>query len=130
MVDLVFMMNIYFLVTFVTVALGGMNLPSADYCTALDADTAVIVRIVRSLNGQSITVPLGDGEAGEPLNDSDEQERLVRAAVEEGAAAGKTAVLLKAEKKVQCADVHRIATAASVEGVKLHVAVLEKDVKP
>ena len=64
MVDLVFMMNIYFLVTFVTVALGGMNLPAADYCTALDADTAVIVRIVRSLDGESVTVYLGDGERG------------------------------------------------------------------
>jgi hypothetical protein len=53
----------------------------------------------------------------------------VQAAVTEGVAAGKTAVLLKAEKKVHCADLHRIATAASVEGVKLHVAVLEKDVK-
>src|SRR5918995_555295 len=75
MVDLVFMMNIYFLVTFVTVALSGMSLPSADYCNALDADTAVIVRVARSLDGESVTVSLGDGEAGEALNDSDDQQR-------------------------------------------------------
>ena len=31
MVDLVFMMNIYFLVTFVTVALGELNLPAAKH---------------------------------------------------------------------------------------------------
>jgi hypothetical protein len=105
-------------------------LPSADFCTPLDADTAVIVRMLRSLDGQSVTVYLGDGDEGEPLHEGAEQERLVKAAVEEGVAAGKTAVLLKAEKKVHVADVYRIATAASVEGVQLHVAVLEKDVTP
>ena len=129
MVDLVFMMNIYFLVTFVTVALGGMSLPSADHCNALDADTAVIVRVARSLDGESVTVYLGDGEAGEPINDGAEQERQIQDAVEEGMAGGKTAVLLKAEKKVRLSDLFRIATAASIEGVKLHVAVLEKDME-
>jgi biopolymer transport protein ExbD len=130
MVDLVFMMNIYFLVTFVTVALGGMNLPSADYCTPLDADTAVVVRMVRSLDGESAVLYLGDGDEGEPISESSEQERRVQAAVEDGMAGGKTAVLLKAEKKVRLADVFRIATAASIDGVQLHVAVLERDMEP
>jgi hypothetical protein len=127
MVDLVFMMNIYFLVTFVTVALGGMSLPSADYCSPLDAEDAVIVRMARSLDGESVTVYLGDGDRGEPIGDSAEQERQVRAAVEEGVAGRKTAVLLKAEKKVRLTDIFRIASAAAMEGVPLHVAVLEKD---
>ena len=52
-----------------------------------------------------------------------------RTAVEEGMAGGKTAVLLKAEKRVRLSDLFRIATAASIEGVKLHVAVLEKDME-
>jgi biopolymer transport protein ExbD len=130
MVDLVFMMNIYFLVTFITVALGELNLPSAEYCTPLDADTAVIVRLARSLDGKSVTVYLGDGDKGEPLSETAEQEQRVQAAVEEGVANGKTAVLLKAEKKVRLADMFRIATVASIEGVQLHVAVLEKDTEP
>src|SRR5688572_18818956 len=104
MVDLVFMMNIYFLVTFVTVALSGMSLPSADYCNALDADTAVIVRVARSLDGESVTVYLGEGETGEPIDEREEQERRIQDAVEEGVASGKTAVLLKAEKRVRLAD--------------------------
>ena len=33
MVDLVFMMNIYFLVTFITVAMGELNLPAATHVT-------------------------------------------------------------------------------------------------
>jgi len=130
MVDLVFMMNIYFLVTFVTVAMGELNLPSADHAAALDADTAVVLTIVRSLDGQSVAVHLGDGEKGEAVVDVADQEQRIQAAIDQGIAEGKTAVLLKAEKKVRLADLFRIATAASVEGVKLHVAVLEKDVRP
>ena len=130
MVDLVFMMNIYFLVTFVTVALGEMNLPSADHVSPLDAESAVVFTIVRSLDGESVNVYLGSGDKGEPLGEAAELADRIQAAIEEGTAAGKDAVLLKAEKNVRLADLFRVATAASIEGVKLHMAVLEKDVKP
>lgn len=127
MVDLVFMMNIYFLVTFVTVALGEMNLPAATHVSALDADTAVILTLARSLDGKSVALYVGDGAKTEPINDAAQQEQRVQAAVEQAAAEGKKAVLLKAEKKVRLADLFRIATAASAEGMKLHVAVMEKE---
>jgi biopolymer transport protein ExbD len=126
MVDLVFMMNIYFLVTFVAVT-GELNLPAARHVAALDADTAVILTVVRNLDGKSVTVYLGDGQKGESITDAAQQEKRIQEAVEQGVAAGKTAVLLKAEKKVRLADLFRVATAATVEGAKLHVAVLEKD---
>ncbi len=129
MVDLVFMMNIYFLVTFITVAMGEMNLPSADHATALDADTAVVLSLVRSLDGESVTVFLGDGGKGEPLRDVAQQEQRIQAAIEEGVAAGKSVVLLKAESKVRLADLFRIASLISGRELKLHVAVLERDVK-
>lgn len=127
MVDLVFMMNIYFLVTFVTVALGEMNLPAATHVAALDADSAVIFTLARSLDGKSVTLYIGDGAKTEPINDAAQQEQRVQAAVEQGAAEGKKAVLLKAEKKVRLADLFRIATAAAAEGMKLNVAVMEKE---
>src|SRR3954466_14151422 len=127
MVDLVFMMNIYFLVTFVTVAMGELTLPTAKHVAALDADSAVIFTIARTLDGKSITVYLGDGQKGEPITDSAQQEKRVQEAVEQGKVAGKTEVLLKAEKKVRLSDLFRVATAASVEGIKLHVAVVERD---
>jgi biopolymer transport protein ExbD len=127
MVDLVFMMNIYFLVTFVTVALGGLSLPTAKHVTALDADSAVIFTVARTLDGKSITVYLGDSPKGEPITEPAQQDKRVQEAVEQGKAAGKTEVLLKAEKKVRLSDLFRVATAASVEGVKLHVAVVERD---
>ncbi len=127
MVDLVFMMNIYFLVTFVTVAMGELTLPAARHVTALDADTAVVLTVTRSLDGKSVTVYLGDSPKGEAITDTGQQEKRIQEAVEQGVAAGKTAVLLKAEKKVRLADLFRVATAATAEGVQLHVAVLERD---
>jgi biopolymer transport protein ExbD len=130
MVDLVFMMNIYFLVTFVTVSMGALNLPTATHVSALDADSATVLTVVRSLDGKSVTVYLGDGVKGEALNDPAQQEQRIAAAVEQGAAAGKKDVLLKAEKKVRLADLFRVATAATsgnIEGVHLHIGVLEKD---
>ena len=127
MVDLVFMMNIYFLVTFVTVAMGELTLPTAKHVSALDEDTATIVTITRTLDGKAINVHLGDPDGGETVTDTARQEKRVQEAVEQGKIAGKTEVLLKAEKKVRLSDLFRIATAASVEGTKLHVAVAEKD---
>ena len=127
MVDLVFMMNIYFLVTFVTVAMGELNLPAATHVTALDADSAVILTLTRSLDGKSASLYLGDGPKGEAITDPAQQELRVQAAVEQGVAEVKKSVLLKAEKKVRLADLFRVATAASVEGAKFNVAVMEKD---
>jgi len=127
MVDLVFMMNIYFLVTFVTVAMGEMNLPSATHAAPLDGDTAVILTLTRTLDGKGAILYVGDGTKTEPVNDAALQEQKIQAAVEQGVVDGKKAVLLKAEKKVRLADLFRIATAASSEKLKLHVAVVEKE---
>jgi len=127
MVDLVFMMNIYFLVTFVTVSLSQVDLPAASHAAPLDADTSVTFTIVGG-GSDPLVVYVGDRETGIPVRGAEQQEASVRAAVEEGVAAGKTDVLLKAEKKVRLGDLFRVSAAASaVEGVKLNVAVMEKD---
>jgi biopolymer transport protein ExbD len=127
MVDLVFMMNIYFLVVFITMALGQMSLPAADHAKALDAETATIIQITRSLDGKSSKVRLPESDPEAEISDPAEQEKKIQAAVEQGLAAGKDIVLLKAEGKVRLGELFRIATAAAQEGVKLNVAVLEKD---
>jgi biopolymer transport protein ExbD len=127
MVDLVFMMNIYFLVTFVAVSMGQLNLPSATHVTPLDADTAVIFTLARSPDGKSINLYVGDGIKSEAITDPTQQEERVQNAVAKGVAAGKKNVLLKAEKKVRLADMFRIATAAQAENVKLNIGVLEKE---
>ncbi len=129
MVDLVFLMNLYFLVTFLTVAMGEMALPPADHASALDTDTAVVLSLARSLDGESVTVYLGDGQKGEAIHDVAQQEERVEAAIEQGVAAGKEAVLLKAESKVRLADLFRISSLISGHDLKLHVAVLEREGK-
>jgi biopolymer transport protein ExbD len=127
MVDLVFMMNIYFLVTFVTVAMTEIDLPAATHAAPLDGDSAVVLTVTGG-SGSPVVVFLGDTQSGEPLRDAESQETRIRAAVEQGLAEGKTEVLLKAEKNLRLGELFRISSAASgVEGMKLNVAVMEKE---
>src|ERR1700754_1910283 len=86
MVDLVFMMNIYFLVTFVTVAMGELSLPTAKHDAPLAADTATIFTLTRTLDGKSIAVSIGDGKTNEVITDVVQQDKRVQEAVEQGKA--------------------------------------------
>lgn len=130
MIDLVFMMNIYFLVTFLTAALGEVDLPSASHVTPLDVEDAVVLTVMAGLNDDSTTLYLANGPGGDAITDNEEQDTAIQRAVEEGAAEGKSAVLIKAEKQVCLRELFRIMSAAAVEGVKLHVAVMEVDESP
>lgn len=127
MIDLVFLMTIYFMVTFLTAAMGEINLPTAAHVAALDPDTSVAVTVMGSLDGKSISVFLANSDSGESINDAEQQEKSVREYVEQAQADGKTDVLIKAERKVRLRDLFRVSTAAAVEGMKLHVAVTEGD---
>ena len=55
MVDLVFMMNIYFLVAFLTAALGEVDLPSAAHVVPLDVDSAVVLTVLDSFDDDLVT---------------------------------------------------------------------------
>lgn len=130
MIDLVFMMNIYFLVTFIGAALGEITLPAANHTAALDAEVATIITVLAGRDAGSVVVHLGDGTTGKPIYDAEDQTAQIAAAVEAGAAQGKTAVLIKAEKAIRLREINRLAVAASREGVTLHIAVTEKDTAP
>jgi len=127
MIDLVFMMNIYFLVSFLTAAMGDIAQPTAKHVAALDPDTAVRITVLGSLDGESVSVYLGNGKEGEEIKDPEQQESKVREYVEKALAEGKTNVLIKAEAKVQEGQVNRISLAAAIEGMKLHAGVTEID---
>ncbi|HET6426712.1 MAG TPA: biopolymer transporter ExbD [Planctomycetaceae bacterium] len=129
MIDLVFMMNIFFLVTTVGAALAEMDLPTARHVVAADLDTAVILSLTHDPNGGGTFLYLGDGEDGEPIAVPEDQIKAVQAAVEAGVQAQKLTVLIKAEKNVKLRDVNRIATAASgVQGIELKLAVIEQEI--
>jgi len=127
MVDLVFMMNIFFLVTFVSAVMGEINLPAADHAAPLDAELATTITVLPGHAWNTVDVYLGDGKKGNPLQDPEDQANQIAAAVESGAARGKKAVLIKAEKGIRLREINRIAAAATQEGVSLHIAVMEKD---
>ena len=130
MVDLVFMMNIYFLVTFVTAALGEINLPAANHAVALDGDKATVITVLAGIDARSVEVYLADGRKGRPILEPDDQATQIANAVDLAAARGKTAVLIKAEKNIRLREMKRIATAAAREGMTLHIAIMEKDTAP
>jgi len=130
MVDLVFMMNIYFLVTFVTAALGEINLPAANHAVPLDGDKATVITVLAGIDPKTVKVYLADGPKGSPITEPDDQVNQISNAVELAAGRGKTAVLIKAEKNIRLREMKRLASAAAHEGMTLHVAIMEKDTAP
>jgi biopolymer transport protein ExbD len=125
MVDLVFMMNIFFLVTWVTAAMNEIDLPPATHCVATDPDTCVTITMLLNAGG-GVEVFLGDAKS--PRVSDTAIEDTVRDAVTDGLDQGKTTVLVKAAKEVQLRDLSRVAAAAAgIEGMKLHLAVIEKE---
>ena len=127
MVDLVFMMNIYFLVLFIGMSASEINLPSAVHCAPLDGDVATAITVTAGPDAQTVNVFIGDKAAGAALTDPEQQAEQIASAVERGVAAGKTDVLIKAERTIRLRELGRLAAAATREGVQLHLGVMEKD---
>jgi len=127
MIDLVFMMNIFFLVTTVGAAMAEIDLPRAQHCAPVDGDLAVFFTVLRHADGDRVSVYLADGPKGEAFSDPDAQTEQIRAAVQAGKAEGKTNVVFKAEKDVRLRDMARLTTAAAMEGMDLNLAVVEKE---
>jgi len=130
MVDLVSLMNIYFLVTFIATAASEINLPAANHAVPLDGDKATVITVLAGVDPKTVKVYLADGPKGPPITEPDDQVNQISNAVELAAARGKTAVLIKAEKNIRLREMKRIASAATREGMTLHVAIMEKDTAP
>lgn len=127
MIDLVSLMNIYFLITLSVGSAAEIDLPRAVRSKPLDADNATILTVLPGRDINSVVVYLGDGKEGKGMTDPTEQEEQIAAAVDAGLARQKTEVLIKAEKAIRLREMRRISAAASREGVTLNMAVWEKD---
>jgi len=128
MIDVTFLLLIFFLVTStVPDPSKVVHLPPARHGAAVNPRTSVIITVAERGGPGPALVYLGDGKAGAPLpDDPASQEALVTRAVREGFAEGRSTVLIKAERGVKHREVSRVATAAAeVEGIQLHLAVLE-----
>ncbi len=129
MVDLVSLMNIYFLVSWVMAMAGEVDLPAAKNCVAGDPETSVMV-IVKKGDEKGSSVIIGEDGDGEVLTDRAVILAKVTEAVKAGAkeAKPKDTLLIKAEREVPLKDVSHVASAAAAaEGFKLRLAVQEKE---
>jgi len=124
MVDVVSLMNIFFLVTWVIVGQNEIDLPAANNVVASDPETCVIITMIP---GSRDHADIFLGEEKRLVNEYQVEETVLQA-VENGVGQGKKIVLLKAARNVRLRDLSSISTLVStIEGVNLRIAVLEKD---
>jgi biopolymer transport protein ExbD len=131
MVDLVSLMNIYFLVSWVVAMSNEVDLPAAKNVVSGDPETAVMV-IVKKGDERGSSVIVGEDASGEVLTDRTVILQRVTDAVKAGVkdAKRKDTLIIKAEREVPLKDISHIASATSaVEGMSLRLAVFEKEGK-
>ena len=127
MIDMTFLLLIFFLVTSVPDVQKALALPPAHHGVAVDDRSSIVITLADVGEKLPAQIYLGDGREGEPLvGTATQQAEAIAKAVRAGIAEGKTSVLIKAERGVVHRDVARVSNAASAAGrVRLHVAVME-----
>ncbi|NOY29147.1 MAG: biopolymer transporter ExbD [Planctomycetes bacterium] len=130
MIDITFLLLIFFLVCSTPDQQSAIELPSARHGKGVGERDSIIITL--SDEGvDSAPVYLADGkvESERLPEDLDQQKEMIRLAVEEGRREeGKEDVLIKADRNVASREVSRVIKAVSaVEGTKIHLAVLESD---
>lgn len=129
MIDVTFLLLIFFIVSTVPDVQKALELPPARYGVGVNHRAAVIVTIAdRGIPGKA-AIYLADGKVGEPLShDLAKQEAAIKAAIEQGLIEGKSTVFIKAERGVLHREVARVAAIAStIEGTRLNLAVMEAE---
>ena len=127
MIDITFLLLIYFLVAAVPDPDTAVVLPAARFGAGVSANECVILTIIDG-GLDSAPVYAADGKVEGKLLDQDPEKQAdaIQLAVEQGVQDDKMHVLIKAEKNVAHREVARVAAAASrVDGIRLHLAVLE-----
>lgn len=129
MIDITFLLLIFFLVCSTASMQMSVELPPAQYGKGVSERTAVILTVVSPGEAGPAEVYVGSSDSGDRLpDDPAAQEAAVTAAVEAGFRQGNSTVLVKAHRKVKHSEVSRVAAAAGlVEGIQLHMAVLEME---
>jgi biopolymer transport protein ExbD len=119
LVDCVFLLLSFFMMTSPMKGNPDRNVPSAEHGVGVNPNGATAIRIVQSEPSPKIL--LDDRES--TLDD-------VRPFVEAGMRKGHALVVIKADRKVPCGLVQKVAKAAtSVEGVQFSLGVQDKKIK-
>ena len=132
MIDIVFLLLIFFLVSSTPDKNTAVELPPARYGTGVSEKNSVVITIDQPEGSEKVQVYVADGRMGEPLSgDPDEKTAAIVAAVEDGFfRQSKSQVLIKAGRKVKRKDVYAVEIAASkadVEGLTIYHGVYEKN---
>ena len=126
MIDVTFLLLIFFIICSTMDQSGSVQLPPAYFGTAVNERDSTVLTIDGS--GMDSVVYLGGSTGGTPLSANKEmQEKEIVQAVEAGFREGKTVVVLRASGDLFQAEVNRIETAVgNVPNVKtIHIAVKE-----
>lgn len=130
LIDITFLLLIFFVITAKVAEDNSVPLPAADYGATVTKGEAVVLSVI-SNSGQLPKVYKGEGAKEEKLilaaTASDQDEEIAKYVQEEMAKADYlTAVLIHADKSLPSREVHRIARAACRMGnVKLFYKVQE-----
>jgi biopolymer transport protein ExbD len=126
LIDIVFLLLIFFLVTSTLDRQSSIDLPKTEYGVAVSERNATTISVEGK--GADIRVYLGDNLGGDPLPDlTQPQESAIAQAVEAGYLEGKTSLVIKADREVHTGEIARIIKAATqaVDGLDVSMATVE-----
>ncbi len=127
MIDITFLLLIFFLVSSTPDETTAMNLPPAQYGGAVSQEFSTVISVAEGGIDQA-PVYRGDGKIPKNLLSTDPQVRAeeITQHISEGLSDGKTDVVIKADRGVACRDIDVVLKAISkTEGVKIYLGVLE-----
>jgi biopolymer transport protein ExbD len=130
MIDVTFLLLIFFLVSSIPDPSKALQLPAAESGLGVSSNDALVITVAQDEAAREPTVYLADGRTGQPLPSAlKAQDEAVRAAAEAAARNGKTEVLIKAEGHIRHHHIARLVRAAGVPGVSVNLAVKEMDAR-
>jgi biopolymer transport protein ExbD len=129
MIDITFLLLIFFIVASKLDEGASVQLPKAKHGTSVAMKSSAVITVAQA--GDQALVYCGEGKSDETLiksTDPDDQEEALVAYLEEQMAAGKLEVIIMAEKGVRHGDVARVSKAVGKIGKHktLFVAILEE----
>jgi biopolymer transport protein ExbD len=129
MIDMVFLLLIFFLVSSTPDQQTSIQLPEAHHGVAVSQNDAVIFTLGEGGLGMAPAYAADGRVPGTELpDDAEARMQRVREIVERGFLDDKTSVVVKGDKNVAYRSVAQLIRAASqVNGVKLHLAVLDTE---
>lgn len=120
MIDVVFLLLIFFMVTSTMDDQKTANVPPADHGIGVDTNRATIISVIANPGGGAARVVLGDDPDGEEAGNLE----VVRRYVQSGFNEGKELCILKAERDVKEGKVQEVLKILTeIEGLKFAVGV-------